>query len=238
MKSHIIPEFAYKPVYDKQHRFIDFSEDPKTGVKFAQKGIRENLLCHNCEELLSKYEKDLYDFILNLNQKKNNFYSISDQYFLNTKIKYDSIKIAILSIAYRLSVSKLPQYDGYQLGPYEEIIRDIIINGKHIDRYTFSTHISPVTRNGIYYPDLIMTYEKLSKYKNQYTILCFILYGLLFDVMTSKIDKNDIWHFFSLREKGKIIMEYIDITDVNIKNGLIKRFQDEDVKRLVNNLKK
>jgi len=238
MESHIIPEFAYKPVYDKHHRFIDFSEDPRTGVKFAQKGIRENLLCGSCEVLLSKHEKILSDFTLNLNQNKNNIIHLSDEFLLNTNINYDSVKLAVLSIIFRLSVSKLPQYTGYELGPFEQEIRDIILHGRHIDRYKFSMHISPVTRNGIYYPDLIMTYEKPSKYKNIYTFLCFIMYGLLFDVMISKIDKCDCWHYFSLREKGKIIMQNIEINNVNIKADLIKRFKDEDMIKLIRRLKK
>lgn len=94
-------------------------------------------------------------------------------------------------------------------------------------------HINPVTHNGIYYPDLILTYEKPTKYKTRYTILCFIMYGLLFDVMISKIDKTDDWHLFSLNENGTILIQNIEISDVNIKENLLKRYKDEDVQRLL-----
>ena len=234
--SHIIPEFAYKPVYDANHRFIDFTEDPKSGAKFVQKGVREYLLCGDCEVLLSRYENDLSDFVINFFVTKNNVNKIYGPHTLITKIKYDSIKIGILSIIYRMSVSRLPQYSGYQLGTYEDIIKDIILNNKHTDRYTFSTHISPVTRNGISYPDLIMTYEKPTTYKNHFKIQCFIMYGLLFDVMISRIDKDDIWHFFSLREKGKIILNEIELKDTNIKTGIVSRYQDADMKKLIEKL--
>ena len=116
--SHIIPEFAYEPVYDSKHRFIDFSEDPKTCAHFEQKGIMEYLLCNGCETLLSKYENDLSGFIYNYNVTKNDVYPFSEFYSIITNIKYDSVKLAILSIIYRLAVSKFPQYDGYQLDSY------------------------------------------------------------------------------------------------------------------------
>ena len=216
MESHIIPEFAYKPVYDSKHRYIDFSEDPKTGVKFAQKGVRENLLCNDCELLLSKYESVLHDFILDFNINRKYISKNDGIYFFINKINYDSVKIAILSIIYRLSVSKLPEYDGYQLGSYEKTIKDIIENNIHLDSETFSIHISPIISNGIYYPDLIMTYEKPTKYRRIYTVLCFVMYGLLFDVMVSKVDKNDKWHLCSLKENGEILFQDIELSNVNI----------------------
>ncbi len=56
-RSHIVPEFMYKPMYDFIHRFqglsLNVSERPQT----HQKGLREELLCHDCEQLLAnKYE--------------------------------------------------------------------------------------------------------------------------------------------------------------------------------------
>jgi len=238
LESHIIPEFLYKSIYDAKHRFIDFTEDPKTGVRFAQKGVRENLLCSNCELLLSKYEKCLSDFFFELNTNSNNsIISLSSEFRYVKKIKYTEIKVALLSILFRMAVSKLSQFDGYSLGPYENVFRDIILNNKYTDRYTFSIHISPVSINKCYYPDLIMTYEKVSKYKNIYNFQCFIINGYLIEIMLSKVPTNDIFHLFDLREKGKIIMRDIDISMVNIKQTLLNRYKDNDVLDLIKKLK-
>jgi hypothetical protein len=55
--SHIIPEFFYKPVYDEKHRFYTFSTDPADEVEGPeQKGLREHLLCKDCEGKLSAWE--------------------------------------------------------------------------------------------------------------------------------------------------------------------------------------
>jgi hypothetical protein len=238
VESHIIPEFIYKSVYDSKHRYIDFTEDPRTGVKFAQKGVHENLLCPSCEQILCKYETDLSCFLFELNTNSNNstiILSSNTRYV--KKIKYIEIKIALLSILFRMAVSKLPQFDGYIIGPYENDFRDIILNKKYTDRYTFSIHISPVTIRNCYYPDLIMTYEKASKYRNIYNIQCFIINGLLIEIMLSKVPQNDIWHLFDLREKGKIILLDIDISMINIKQTLLNRYNDNDVRDLVKRFK-
>lgn len=238
MDSHIIPEFIYKSVYDTKHRYIDFTEDPRTGVRFAQKGVRENLLCHDCELLLSKYEKYLSDFLFELiTNTDNSVISLSTEIKYIRKIKYTEIKIALLSILFRMAVSKLPQFDGYTLGPYENVFREIILKNKYTDRYTFSIHISPVTIKGYYYPCLIMTYEKSSKYKNIYNLHCFIINGFLIEVMLSKVPSKDIWHLFNLREKGKIILRDIDISMVNIKQTLVDRYKDDDVRKFIKKLK-
>jgi hypothetical protein len=54
--SHIIPEFQYRPLYDEKHRFTTLSSDPETPERFIQKGIREQLLCFDCEQKLSAWE--------------------------------------------------------------------------------------------------------------------------------------------------------------------------------------
>ena len=61
-KSHIIPESLYKPLYDEKHRAMHLtnttnSKNFKRG-RPLQKGLREKLLCHDCEQLLNnRYEK-------------------------------------------------------------------------------------------------------------------------------------------------------------------------------------
>lgn len=47
--SHIIPEYFYTPIYDENHRFMEISPQSEKLVKFNQKGVREFLLCKDCE---------------------------------------------------------------------------------------------------------------------------------------------------------------------------------------------
>ena len=50
--SHIIPEFLYKPLYDNLHRFKSLSTLPEIKIEYKQKGIREKLLCRDCEQYI------------------------------------------------------------------------------------------------------------------------------------------------------------------------------------------
>ena len=47
--SHVVPEFFYKPMYDEKHRFFTVSSDPERRDRMHQKGVRESLLCDDCE---------------------------------------------------------------------------------------------------------------------------------------------------------------------------------------------
>lgn len=55
--SHIIPEFVYNLLYDKKHRFHVLTTADNPPRPQEQKGIREHLLCVDCENQLSVYEK-------------------------------------------------------------------------------------------------------------------------------------------------------------------------------------
>jgi hypothetical protein len=58
--SHIIPEWAYKSVYTKTHKFAAVSASSTGKIRPEQKGFREPMLCGKCETYLSKLEKTLY----------------------------------------------------------------------------------------------------------------------------------------------------------------------------------
>jgi hypothetical protein len=85
-KSHIIPEFMYNKVYNNSpKRFyslhINLSNNPVSRKKIEQKGIREYLLCNDCESQLSKYEKYFSEKIYCI-KKSSEIYSYSNQLFI------------------------------------------------------------------------------------------------------------------------------------------------------------
>src|SRR5438034_9908437 len=55
-QSHIVPEFMYKPMYDPLHRFEGLSLDVSEPPQIHQKGLREELLCQDCEQRFSRFE--------------------------------------------------------------------------------------------------------------------------------------------------------------------------------------
>ncbi|MBC7876992.1 MAG: hypothetical protein H7Y59_07450 [Anaerolineales bacterium] len=116
--SHILPEFLYSPLYDELHRTMLVSSNQKE--KFIQKGVREYLLCQECETKLSRYEGYAVKVIQNI----PNFGEDSSGYFVfSDNIDYNLFKLFQLSILWRGSVSSNQMFANVNLGKHEEKIR-------------------------------------------------------------------------------------------------------------------
>ena len=126
--SHIIPEFFYKPVYEKNiHRFIMLSTCPTDGDSLPQKGIRELLLCADCERRLSRFEKYTAELFGKSSSKKVTL----DKMMLTIHgVDYAMFKLCALSILWRSSVAKNDFFSRISLGPHEDCIRLMLLNAE------------------------------------------------------------------------------------------------------------
>jgi hypothetical protein len=117
-QSHIVPEFLYKPLYQKGRRFFfALSTDKNRGNQILQKGLREELLCAKCETILSVYEKYVSELpIGQLVQKA----ILKNMRMATLKVDYDLFRLFALSILWRASVSSLPFFGSVKLNPVEE----------------------------------------------------------------------------------------------------------------------
>ena len=136
-ESHIVPEFMYKPVYAKR-QMIGFKEY-NFGFKprVYQKGLREYLLCKACEAYLNNsYERPNVrtwealvhreavggvSFVYGVTPQATEFVDVQG-------IDYSSFKLLLLSILWRASVAKRQEYAAVTLGPYEEKIRQMLLD--------------------------------------------------------------------------------------------------------------
>lgn len=124
--SHIIPEFFYKLVYDPNpRRFRVISAIVSEPERYGQKGLRELLLCKDCEQKLGRWE----------NYAKKSFVDgqglqITQQNatVVLSNLDYTLFKLFLLSLLWRMSVSKLDFFKEVRLGPYEEKIRLALLN--------------------------------------------------------------------------------------------------------------
>jgi hypothetical protein len=122
-RSHIIPEFLHRPVYDDDHstQVIAYGAERATTLR---KGLRERLLCDRCEGQLQSYE----DYFARawrdhpiLNGK------LDGQDFTLHGLDYRKTKLFLLSILWRASVSTLPDFSQVSLGPHEDRIRVMLL---------------------------------------------------------------------------------------------------------------
>ncbi len=120
MNSHIIPEFVFKPLYDTKHRFHKVVTDPDERNAFLQKGIREPLLCQDCEGLLSQHEKYVAEVF---GGKREILLTNVKGLVVAENIDYARFKLFALSILWRAGVSSEPFFREVSLGPHEERLR-------------------------------------------------------------------------------------------------------------------
>jgi hypothetical protein len=126
-KSHIIPEFFYTQVYEKNiHRFHVISTDPSKPEYFKQEGIYEKLLCKKCEQKFArweKYTKEAFGDDVGIKIiREGNIFKLSD-------LDYRTFRLFLFSLLWRMSVSKLDFFSEVSLGnKHEEILRLALLN--------------------------------------------------------------------------------------------------------------
>jgi len=139
-KSHIIPEFLYQDLYDEKHQLIKFDaiEMAKGNNKISklpQGEYEGGLLCKECDnEKIGQFETYLGNILnkkdLAVEQKPNCQKITNEDGVEFTRIEnidYKSLKLCLLSILFRASISKRPIFKDVDLGPsYEEKIREQI----------------------------------------------------------------------------------------------------------------
>lgn len=117
-QSHVVPEFMYQNIYDKNpKRFyslsVNLDSDEESKRKIEQKGIREYLLCGECEGLIGKYEGYAAETIYAKN-KGNKTYIVKAQQTKNQDyfsynyagFEYKEFRIFLLSLLWRVIISK------------------------------------------------------------------------------------------------------------------------------------
>jgi len=121
--SHIIPEFLYKFLYDLNHKYTRLSTKRKPKRSFEQKGIREKLLCDNCERQFSKYESYAKGVLSKIETVQK---QTSDSKRFEVKVDYTKFKLFELSIVWRVGVSSVPDFKDIVLGSHKRRLRKML----------------------------------------------------------------------------------------------------------------
>lgn len=123
--SHIFPEFLYRAVYDTSpRRFEEITFGQNSRVDYHQKGLREPLLCAECEQLLGSHER--YASQLFFHRDDFHWVTVGATTFISP-VKYSSFKLFLLSLLWRAGVSSLPSFREVTLGPHEPRIRAMLL---------------------------------------------------------------------------------------------------------------
>jgi hypothetical protein len=111
-KSHIVPEFLYKDLYDKDHRLWKISTNPLTRTTRPRKGVYEHLLCPECERRTSSWDDYASKVLRGGIERK-----MQECYFgwFISGLNYRLFKLFQLSLLWRAAVSQRPEFQDFLL---------------------------------------------------------------------------------------------------------------------------
>lgn len=209
-RSHIVPEFVFKPMYDHKHRFFVMSNDPETPTTHKQRGLTERLLCKRCETHLSRFEnyvrKLFYGGVEFNGTIEGNVYRMSE-------IQYTELKLCFLSILWRMSVSSLPLFAEVHLGPHEEPLRKMILAGEPgpASRYGFACLAPEI--DGKVYSDLVLQPTLVRNSGHHFYRL--VIGGLVFIFVVSGHNIEPFIQRFFVQEDGTWLLVKMDISKID-----------------------
>jgi hypothetical protein len=229
--SHILPEFLYAPLYDEKHRFIAISTDAEKKEKFLQKGLREKMLCKDCEVKFSVYENYASGIIfggvgVQMKQESGRL--------LLQDVDYTKFRLFQLSLLWRMGVAQDDFFSAVDLGPYEERIRNMLIADDPGDEGEIPCALTGVlldgkTGNWFMPPDRI-NYLGQRCYR---LVIC----GILFMFFVSKLrPPPEAMEFFIKRNAAfTILVRKIEavpfLHDVCIKLGIAMANRPKDLRK-------
>jgi len=174
----------YQDIFDEKNR-LHFIKSEKGLIQ--RQGLRQsgefesNILCHDCDnKILGKLDRYASLTLYEGNEKilENRITKNGTKYIYSAEIDYTYFKLFLLSILWRASISNRLFFKEVQLGPYEDQIRQMILNNDPGEQMQF--------------PCLIITYLNLKDYpknlvaqpsrirKNGGTVYRFLIGGMIY----------------------------------------------------------
>lgn len=202
INSHIVPEFFYKCTYSSSHK-ISVVSTGKISKEFLnlQKGLRQRLLCEDCEQLFSAWEKYVREAIFGGTPLK---IMSNDRLIKIDGLDYSKFRLFGLSLIWRASVSTNQFFENIDLGSHEEIIRKKLLQNEPGDENEYAIVLSAVKIDNAPIIDLVMKPEELSE--NGFTYLRFFLGSFIWLFVISDDASAFRLNEFFLKRDGSILI--------------------------------
>ena len=195
-KSHIVPEFFYKKLYDKNpKRYFSVSSELGVRPNLRQSGIWEYLLCEKCENKLSRWESyaaRLFEQEAAIIEKPGR---LECHY-----IDYPMFKLFQLSVLWRAGASKRPEFQDINLGPHQECLRKMVLQEQpgSPEKYGCWLLLCPSFKNELQRmmlsPDMVKV--------NGHRVARFLMGGIFWNYFVSNHRPEIADHDIFLSQKG------------------------------------
>jgi hypothetical protein len=202
----------YGPMYDSKHRFRSFSVNVSDHPQTHQKGIREKLLCHDCEQRFSRYEghaaKEFYHPALGAMAQLP-----PPSGFAVTNLEYPRFKLFLLSLLWRFGIANHGQFRPADLGPHFEKLRLMLLNDNPGGWLEYPCMITALTLRGRFYGDF--TAGAFSTKQEGLAVWAFVLSGFFFNFFVGSHNPPPILHPFFMQAGGVLQVGVEDIREID-----------------------
>jgi hypothetical protein len=124
MHSHVFSEFLYEPIYDDAHKYISVSSHPHHKTKPFQIGMREYLLCKECEGQIGVYE----NYAANILRQADKYRTSDGRAIVIPNFNYSSFKLFGLSLIWRSHITSIHMFGEVNLSSHAEKIRKMLLS--------------------------------------------------------------------------------------------------------------
>lgn len=215
VQSHIIPEFAYAPVYDNKRRIAavlrsaDSNWNPKAP---PQKGIRERLLCRDCEQHINANGEKYIAELLRGNIKVH--HCRTEKFIYLRGVDYAKFKLFGLSVLWRAGIATHDMFRKVELGERHQEALRLMLRAADPGRpqdypFVLSTLIY---KDGRIVDDLISAPTRVRL--NGHFVYRFVFLGLLWMFFVSSHQKPHRIRPAFPSQDGKVMLMVSNVGDV------------------------
>ena len=208
--SHIIPEFFYKLIYDTNpRRFRVISAIESEPERYEQKGLREYLLCRDCEQKLGRWEHYSKGAFVDASGVQITHHKMAVVF---SNLDYKSFKLFLLSLLWRMSVSTLDFFKEVSLGLHEEKLRLALINEDPLRFHQYPCAMNVVEIDGKACSDWFVQ-PTLSRIDGCH-VYSPVIAGILFNfyVGSQSVQPSGVSHV--LNERGQMTLSVRQLRDI------------------------
>ena len=130
IKAHIIPEGFFRPLRSKRKAPELYTNTKGIYTKRVPKGIYDReILCADCDGIFSPWENHAHKVLIqNFSEELAIFWNGQKIAYNITDFDYKLFKLFFISLLWRASISKNIFYRRISAGPFEQILKDMILS--------------------------------------------------------------------------------------------------------------
>jgi hypothetical protein len=237
-RSHIIPDFQYKELYDEKHRIISFNIEKDKSKSIPTGEYESNILCQDCDnKLIGSLES--YASLVFFGGTKietGKFRKKDGLEFVHAKgINYKKFKLFLLSVLWRASISSRSLFKQVNLGPHEEEVRKMILSGDPGSSCKYPCMISSYRHQNIL-KEIVGEPRQMridAKKGCGITGYAFLIAGFLYIFKITKDDKDKAFQEAVINKNGCMMIPYITQDQLPIILSQYLSLSQKEVSKLI-----